>query len=72
MNENGIISIHDTDKKYWDSFQTYDGEQHDTCFGPSEFIKEIPKEWEKFNFFDYKDKSRKISSTGLTILRKSE
>tara|TARA_B100002019_G_scaffold293385_1_gene320633 strand:- start:8031 stop:8735 length:705 start_codon:yes stop_codon:yes gene_type:complete len=72
MNENGIISIHDTDKKYWDNFQTYDGEQHDTCFGPSEFIKEIPKGWEKFDFFDYKDKSKKISSTGLTILRKSE
>ena len=25
MNENGIISIHDTDKKYWDNFETYDG-----------------------------------------------
>ena len=30
MNPNGIISIHDTDKRYWDSFETYEGEPHDT------------------------------------------
>ena len=24
MNPNGIISIHDTDKRYWDSFETYE------------------------------------------------
>ena len=71
MNENGIISIHDTDKRYWDNFETYDGEPHDTCFGPSDFIKEIPIEWEIFNLFDHKDKSEKLSSTGLTLLRKS-
>ena len=71
MNENGIISIHDTDKRYWDNFETYDGEPHDTCYGPSDFIKEIPIEWEIFNLFDHKDKSEKLSSTGLTLLRKS-
>ena len=32
MNKNGIISIHDTDKRYWDNFETYDGEPHDTCY----------------------------------------
>ena len=72
MNENGIISIHDTDKKYWDNFETYDGEPHDTCYGPSDFIKEIPIEWQLFNLFDHKDKSNKLSSTGLTILRKDD
>ena len=70
MNENGIISIHDTDKRYWDTFETYDGEPHDTCYGPSDFIKEIPIEWQIFDLFDFKDKSTTLSSTGLTILRK--
>ena len=71
LNENGIISIHDTDKRYWDNFETYDGEPHDTCYGPSDFIKEIPIEWEIFNLFDHQDKSEKLSSTGLTLLRRS-
>ena len=71
MNENGIISIHDTDKRYWDNFETYDGEPHDTCYGPSDFIKEIPIEWEIFNLFDHKNKSEKLSSTGLTLLRRA-
>ncbi len=70
MNENGIISIHDTDKRYWDTFETYDGEPHDTCYGPSDFIKEIPIEWQIFDLFDFKNKSTTLSSTGLTILRK--
>ena len=70
MNENGIISIHDTDKRYWDNFETYDGEPHDTCYGPSDFIKEISIDWEIFNMFDHKDKSEKLSSTGLTLLRR--
>ncbi len=71
LSENGIISIHDTDKRYWDNFETYDGEPHDTCYGPSDFIKEIPIEWEIFNMFDHKDKSEKLSSTGLTLLRRA-
>ena len=71
LNQNGIISIHDTDKRYWDSFETYDGESHDTCYGPSEFIKEISDDWQQFNLFDFKDKSMNLSSTGLTLLRKN-
>ena len=70
MNENGIISIHDTDRKYWENFETYDGEEHDSCTGPSEAVKEISDEWEVFNLFDYKEKSEKLSSSGLTLLRK--
>ena len=53
-----------------DNFETYDGEPHDTCYGPSDFIKEISIEWEIFNMFDHKDKSEKLSSTGLTLLRR--
>jgi len=70
MNENGIISIHDTDEKYVKSFATYEDESHDLCTGPSEFIKEINDEWEVFNLFDYKDKNEVLPSSGLTLLRK--
>jgi len=70
MNENGIISIHDTDEKYWENFNTYKGEPHDVCTGPSEVVKEVSDEWETFNLFDHKEKSEKLSSSGLTILRR--
>jgi hypothetical protein len=72
MNENGIISIHDTDRKYWDNFDTYDGEEHDECSGPSEVVKEVSDKWEVFNLFDYKEKFEKLSSSGLTLLRKKD
>ena len=73
MKENGIISIHDTDSKYWDNFETYDGEEHDECTGPNELVDEIIKsgKWEVFNLFDFKEKPEKISSSGLTLLRKT-
>ena len=73
MNENGIISIHDSDKRYWEDFGTYAGEPHDICTGPSEVVKEISfinREWEVFNLFDYKEKNQVLPSTGLTLLRK--
>ena len=70
MNENGIISIHDTDEKYWESFNTYEGEPHDVCTGPSEVVKEIGDEWEIFNLFDHREKFEKLSSSGLTLLRR--
>ncbi|MBC8428565.1 class I SAM-dependent methyltransferase [bacterium] len=70
MNENGIISVHDTDIDYWNSFETYEGEPHDVCIGPSEFIESVSDEWEVFNLFDYKEKSVKVRSSGLTLLRK--
>ena len=72
MNENGIISIHDTDEKYMESFATYEDESHDLCMGPSKFIKEISDEWEVFNLFDYKEKNEVLPSSGLTILRKKD
>ena len=73
MNENGIISIHDTDEKYWDNFETYMEEEYDPCTGPGEVVKEIGLEkWEVFNLFDYKDKNEVLSSSGLTILRRKD
>ena len=72
MNQNGIISIHDTDENYWKNFKTYEDEPHDVCTGPSEVVDEIDNsKWEIFNLFDYKEKSSKTRSSGLTILRKS-
>ena len=70
MNENGIISIHDTDRKYWENFETYGGEEHDSCTGPSEVVKEISDKWEVFNLFDYKEKNEVLPSSGLTLLRR--
>ena len=70
MNENGIISIHDSDERYWEDFETYEGEPHDICTGPSEVVKEVSDEWEVFNLFDHKEKSETLSSSGLTILRR--
>ena len=71
MNENGIISIHDTDRKYWDNFETYMEEEYDPCTGPGEVVKEIGLEkWEVFNLFDYKDKNEVLSSSGLTLMRR--
>ena len=70
MNDNVIISIHDSDERYWEDFETYEGEPHDMCIGPSEVVKEVGEEWEVFNLFDYKEKSEKLSSSGLTLLRR--
>ena len=70
MNENGIISIHDTDKRYWDNFETYEDENSDICIGPSEVIKEISDKWEVFNLFDYEEKNEVLPSSGLTLLRR--
>jgi len=73
MNENGIISIHDTDRKYWENFETYMEEEYDPCTGPGEVVKEIGLEkWEVFNLFDYKDKNEVLPSSGLTILRRKD
>ena len=72
MNQNGIISIHDTDSKYWDTFETYEDEPHDTCTGPSNVVSEIDEDWEIFNLFDFREKNEKLSSSGLTILRRKD
>ena len=70
MNENGIISIHDTDEKYMETFATYEDEKSDLCTGPSQVVKEISDEWEVFNLFDYKEKNEVLPSSGLTLLRR--
>lgn len=71
LSKNGIISIHDTDKNYEDSYiVTEDIKDHYSFTeGPSKFIEEIPDEWQRFDFFNEGILDTKPSSTGLTILR---
>jgi len=74
LSKNGIISIHDTDKNYEDSYiVTEDIKDHYSFTeGPSKFIEEIPDEWQRFDFFNEGILDTKPSSTGLTILRHAE
>ena len=71
MNKGGIITIHDTDKKYIDNFVEIENHEGDDLSGPSEFVKTIDKrKFEVINFFNYKEKSEHPTSSGLTIVRK--
>jgi hypothetical protein len=71
VKEHGMITIHDTDKSYWDSYIEYEDEPHDVCEGPSRFTEELDKEkYEIFSFFNHKEKTNKPTSTGLTLIRK--
>ena len=71
MNDGGIITIHDTDESYMDSFVELEGHKGDDTKGPSDFVKTIDKEkFEVINFFNHGIRKDKPSSTGLTIVRK--
>jgi hypothetical protein len=78
MSENGIISIHDTDESYWESYIDVEEESvifnpasQYKCDGPPEFIKTLDKKkYEVFSFFDHKEKTKRQTSTGLTIIKK--
>ena len=76
LSENGIISIHDTDKNYKDNYivsndlkeqNNYD----DFSDGPARLIEQISDEWQRFDFFNEGILKEKPSSTGLTILRRA-
>jgi hypothetical protein len=74
LSKNGVVSIHDTDIKYADNYiiskDISDKDAHAKfAEGPSKFIKEIPKKWQRFDFFNTGILPEKPSSTGLTILR---
>ena len=74
LSPNGIISIHDTDKNYPKNHiitkDITDQNHHDEyAEGPSKFIQEINKDWQRFDFFNEGIHPSKPSSTGLTILR---
>ena len=76
LSEHGIISIHDTDIRYAENYivtkDIKDQNHHDDfANGPSEFIKEIGDEWQRFDFFNEGTYPKKPSSTGLTLLRRA-
>jgi hypothetical protein len=75
MSENGIITIHDTDQKYHDTFLVTENAKQDfTPFdGPAKFIKELEKntEWNLVNLKNFgMFTSLKPTTTGLTLLTK--
>ena len=74
MSENGIITIHDTDQKYHDTFiVTENAKQDFTSFdGPAKYIKDLEKntEWNLVNLKNFRMFGTKPTTTGLTILTK--
>lgn len=71
LSPTGIISIHDTDKRYEEEFIiTEDAKKDYHSFnGPSKFIEELGSEWQRFDFFNLGIQRDKPSSTGLTLIR---
>jgi hypothetical protein len=74
MSENGIITIHDTDQNYHDTFLVPDNQKKDfdTFDGPAKFIKELENntDWNFVNLKNFCMFDKKVSSTGLTLLTK--
>jgi hypothetical protein len=74
MSENGIITIHDIDQNYHDTFVvTEDAKENFVPFdGPSNFIKELEedKKWNLVNLKNFRMFDKKVTSTGLTLLTK--
>ena len=74
LSPNGIISIHDTDKKFTENYIVSQDIKEQNKYddfgnGPSKFIEEIGDEWQRFDFFNEGVLRNKPSSTGLTLLR---
>ena len=72
MSENGIITIHDTDQNYHNTFLVPDNqkENFDSFDGPAKFIKELENnsEWNLVNLKNFRMFGTKPTTTGLTIL----
>jgi len=72
MSENGIITIHDIDQTYHDTFiVTEDAKENFVPFdGPAKFIKELEenKKWNLVNLKNFRMFDKKVTSTGLTLL----
>jgi hypothetical protein len=76
LSPNGIISIHDTDPNFADSYlvtnEVKDRGDFDDWNGPIEFVKELKDNpnWETFDLFNFGIVKNKPSSTGLTLVRR--
>jgi len=72
VKKTGIISIHDTDQNYHDSYIVSDDtkeEFYEPFDGPAKFINDIGPEWKTFNLFNEGIIKDKPSSTGLTLIQ---
>jgi hypothetical protein len=72
MNENGLITIHDTDKNYHDTFVVTEDSKKDfqPFDGPAKFIKDLENnsEWNLVNLKNFRMFTTKPSSTGIALL----
>ena len=72
MSENGIITIHDIDQNYHDTFVVTENAKEDFVpfDGPAKYIKDLEKnsEWNLVNLKNFRMFDKKVTSTGLTLL----
>jgi hypothetical protein len=72
MSENGIITIHDTDQSYHDSFLVTENAKKDFVpfDGPAQFIKDLEKnvDWNLVKLNNFRMFDKKVTTTGLTLL----
>ena len=72
MSENGIITIHDTDQSYHDSFLVTENAKKDFIpfDGPAQFIKDLEgnPEWNLVKLNNFRMFDKKVTTTGLTLL----
>jgi len=72
MSENGIITIHDTDQSYHDTFLVTENAKKDFIpfDGPAQFIKDLEfnTEWNLVKLNNFRMFDKKVTTTGLTLL----
>jgi hypothetical protein len=72
MSENGIITIHDTDQSYHDTFLVTENAKKDFIpfDGPAKFIKDLEKnsEWNLVKLNNFRMFDTKVATTGITLL----
>ena len=72
MSENGIITIHDTDQLYHDSFLVTENAKKDFIpfDGPAHFIKDLEKnkDWNLVKLNNFRMFDSKVTTTGITLL----
>ena len=72
MSENGLITIHDTDKSYHDTLVVAEGAKKDFVpfDGPAKFVNELKNnsEWDLVNLKNFRNFTSKATSTGIVLL----
>ena len=76
MSENGIITIHDIDQNYHDTFVVTENAKEDFVpfDGPAKYIKELEEnpEWNLVNLKNFRMFDKKVTSTGITLLTRKD